>query len=1239
MINNDFIHLHCHNEFSLLDGFGSAEKFADKIKGNSQLGMALTNHGNVDGAMKFQNAFQAAGLIPIHGAELYIVKDINNKEKGDVRRHIVTLVKNEIGWKNLLKMLTIANLEGFYYRPRISPKILLENCEGLIITTACASSFLHDEWGKKLFKDLNDAIGNDLYAEIMPHNIEGQEDTNKLAISFAEKFNRKIIATNDCHYIGKDDEKVQEVLLAIQSKKKWKDPNRWRFEAHELYLKTREEMLLAFANQGCYKRKFIENTLDNTIEIFDKCKDFRIPKVKVELPTIPELSCGNITSAQFIKKLCRIGIKNKIMSDPDKAKDIDKYIDRMNEELETIEKQGFIEYFLIVWEVINWCKLNDIMTGPGRGSAAGSLVCYLLNITKVDPIKFNLLFARFISPARIDLPDIDNDFQDNKRHLVVEHFQKIYGEYFVAGVSTFLTMKGKGALRDVARVFDVPLSDVNSACASIVTRSWGDFRSSFTIEDAFDTFEDGKKFKEKYPKVTDIAIKIEGQTRGKGQHAAAVCISSNDLRNGTRCNLLYGSKIQSNGQKDLLVNWDKHDIESFGLMKLDILGLNALTVLSESKNLIKKNHGVDVDYESIKLDDKDVLQEFSKGNTTGIFQFNSLGLKKLCYELGIDDFKMLSHANALYRPGTLKSGMVDVFVARKRGLEKYKSAHPIIEKLTKDTFGIILYQEQVMLFMYDLAGLGWKTADSVRKVVSKSQGEEQFKKFKEIFVNGCLNKKTLPREEAEKLWDDLSTFGTFAFNLSHSVAYSVISFWEMWLKVHYPNEFICASLTFGNDNKKSSLVEEAIRLGLDVRPPKLGKSHSSLWIAKDNILYAPFIEIKGIGEATAIKLAGEGKRAHSGGFFELEEACHDENFGRFGNILDDIKAGCDESISDEEAVKIKKYFNFSLCKNPLSRYDSIMDVIKKGIKISRIKDVNWSERDYRYNYYFGEITQIKYSYKSNLDSNNTGGVYGGVYGNLKDKEGYSMIIFEPDLYNRRKEEVEHCSGEFSIVSCNHPKKATHIECRDIWFGKDMMSGNLEGLNLKLARKVEPIIELPLDTCSLCPLKEECTNPVQPSLGKYNMMIVGEAPGKDEDALGEGFIGKSGRLLWDSLKEKGYRRNMFHITNVVKCFPSSTKTPTKRHIKSCSKYLDKEIEIIKPFIILAFGNTSLKYFTDEDSGIMSKNGTTEWNEKANAWICWCMHPASVLYHEENRTMFDEGIKNFANKIRTLGGLEE
>lgn len=892
-----FIHLHVHNEYSLLDGFGTAKNYASKIIENNQVGMALTNHANVDGNIKFQNEFISNNLIPVHGCEFYIVNDIKDHTKGEKRSHLLALVKNDIGWTNILQMLTIANLEGQYYRPRISPEILLEHCEGLIISTACTASFIKEKWGIKLLRDLYKKIGDDVYTEIMPHNIKEQIEINKLAIKYSEALGIKVIATNDCHYINKDDAKAQEVLLAIQTKKKWNDSNRWRFEVEGLYAKTYDEMFLAFKKQKQFNDKQIEKYLNNTMEVFNKCKDFRITERKVQLPKTKELEEYGATADHLLWEKCCEGLNKKILTNKNKKKKIEIYRQRLDEELNLIINQKFCKYFLIVEEVIEWCKNNNIMTGPGRGSAGGSLVCYLIGITKIDPIEFNLLFSRFISPDRIDLPDIDNDFQDDKRQLVIEHFKNTYGEDHVACVSTFMSMKGRGALRDVSRVFDIPLKDVNEA-AEIIEESEDD---NCSIEESFNNTDEGNRFKRKYPEVVKIASKLEGQIRGKGMHAAAVVISNDDLRNGDK---VYLQKTSN--KNELVVNWDKYDIEFEGLMKLDILGINALTVLNEARELIKINTGEDIVYEDIELNDPKIFKEFSKGNNTGVFQFGTYGLKKLCQEMGIETFMHLSDANALCRPGTAHSGLTNLYIQRKHG-KKMPRQHPLIEKITKDTYGIILYQEQLMQIANEVGGLDWKTTDKIRKVVAKSKGSEEFLKYKKLFANGCIKNKTLNKEEAEKLWDDLAAFGSYSFNKSHSVAYSVISYWTMYLKLYHPLEFICASLTCGSDKSKPEIIKNALRKDYDIRPPKIGKSDAKKWIVKNDIMYCPFIEIKGFGESTAKEIANRKSKVNNG-FFDVEDSGKKT---KADDILSIIGAYKDCEITSEQDKKLKQYFDFS----------------------------------------------------------------------------------------------------------------------------------------------------------------------------------------------------------------------------------------------------------------------------------------------------------------------------------------
>lgn len=1239
MDNSQFCHLHVHDQYSVLDGFGKAEDYAKKAKELGFTHLALTNHGNVDGIIKFQNACKAEEIIPILGCEFYVAEDIEKKEKGEARYHVVALIKNETGLKNVFQMLSVANLTGFYYRPRISLDLLLKHCEGLVIMTACASSVLRMDRGVDTLLEIEERYPGSVYLEIMPHQMKEQVTLNKNIYKLSKETGLPAIASIDCHYPDEEGELAQEVLLAIQTKKKWKDENRWKFSIGGLYLRSADEMAQLFKEQGALPPSFYLKAIKNTMEVARKCEGFEIEQHPVELPKVPGYEDRDETN--FLEELCHIGYEKRIqpfLSELEHSEE--EYLERLDEEFGLICELGFQRYFLIVWELIDWCKKQEIMTGPGRGSVGGCLIAYLLFITDVDPLRHGLLFSRFISPARIDLPDIDMDFEDIKRGEIRRHLEEMYGEFNVVGLSTFLKMKGRSALRDVSRVFDVPNVDVDKAAKSIVVRSGGDFRSDFTIEDTFQTFEDGIAFAKKYPEVAKLSMKLEGQVRGAGQHAAAMCISKEDLREGLRCNFVERNKI-------LVANWDKYDAEYMGLMKLDVLGLSALTVLSATKKMVKENHGEDIDWDSIPLDDPNVYDEIAEGNNVGAFQIGSLGLMKLCRELEVDDFETLVHATALYRPGTLRSGMTNLFVRRKRGEEPVEYIHPALEALTKETYGIILYQEQVMKFMFDLGGLGWKTCDTVRKVISKSQGDALFQKFKGIFADGCVERGTLDRTTAEDVWDELSSFGSYGFNKSHSVEYSLITYWDMWCKTYYPAEFMCATLTYGSGDKdkKEAYIEEVKRLGLEIVLPKIGVSHPTEWRTRgENKIYTPIMEIKGVGEKVAIQVSNLGEEKGEGGFFRKNKKVKKPNKKIMG-ILEKIKFfSKGESLSDDELEECSQFFTFSLSRDPMRRFRGFYDHLKEKEQIDFIGDINWRAVDKTPKLFFGNMTEIKFGYRHNVEKAQKKGIgdvagtietLGGVYGNLKDETDYSMMVFNSEIYKKKKIEIEHCAGDWILAKASHPHRNTNIVCSDAWLGSEILKGELEGSGLALEREV-CFRDRKLLQCSECLLRNECKAPVMPSLGQYNIMMVGEAPGRDEDLQRKGFVGKTGQeVLWPALEARGIYRDMLHITNTVKCWPSETKTPTKRLIKTCGNlWLRKEIEMIRPIAILAFGNTNLKFFKEQDGGIMNMAGEVEWNYEFNCWVCWSIHPSAVIYHRENIEKLEEGIDSFAKLLENV-----
>lgn len=827
MKNDDFCHLHVHNEYSYLDGFGNVKNYVKRAKELEFNALACTNHGNIDGLIDFQKQCRDGGIISILGCEAYIVPNLSIKGKDEKRAHVTLLIKNQKGFENLCTMLSIANLQGFYKRPRIDYEILRQYCEGLIVLSGCSASFLLFPGGVELFEKLYAKIGGDLYLEIMPHDFEGQDKINQvcLDLDYPEVL---LVGTNDCHYIEKEDREIQEVLLAIQTKAKWNDKKRFRFELDDLYLKTADEMLEGFKKIN-FPEKEAQESLLNTMDIVDKCKHFSISKKSVFLPFVPGYDNNPYS---FLREIT----ENKIIELSKKENwgrlKIREYKERLEEEWSLIQSKDFSQYFMIVWELIKWCKENDIMVGPGRGSAAGSLILYLLGITAVDSIKFGLLFSRFINEERIDFPDIDIDFEDKKRDKVREHLEKMYGVNNVASISTFLTMKGRAAIRDVCRVFDINQREVDEFAKSIGEEDG--------IEEALKE-EVGKKFYQKHKKQVQIAIKLQGQKRGVSQHAAGVIVSAEDLRRGARGNLC----LRSN---NIVINWGMEDAEYMGLMKLDILGLNTLSILNEANKLI----GGGIIFEEIPLDDLKVYKEISDGNNIGIFQLNTYSTSKLATEIKCKNIRELSDIIALVRPGPSDSGMTNLYIERKKkGWQSKKES--MFDEIVKDTYGIIIYQEQIMKVIYEVAGLPYSVADKIRKVISKKREVKDFEPFKRSFIHGCLKRGIFSRRQAIDFWEMLQSHARYSFNLSHSISYAILAYQTAYMKKYYPTEFICANLTFGSEGKKEELIQEAYRLGLKIALPEIGKSEAKKWIVKDNILYIPFIEIKGVGEKIAIQ--------------------------------------------------------------------------------------------------------------------------------------------------------------------------------------------------------------------------------------------------------------------------------------------------------------------------------------------------------------------------------------------------
>jgi len=1108
-----FCHLHVHNEFSILDGYGSSKDYVQRAKELGQEFCGITNHGNIDGLIRFQREADKQGIKPVLGCELYLVPDASVKVPKEKRFHITVLIKNEEGFVNLSHVLTKANLHGFYYKPRTDFETLLVHGAGLVFMTGCGFSCIVDPRGIAFIRMLSERYTGDVYLEVMPHILPDQESVNRKCIDLSAQMELPLIATNDCHYVREDDSLVHEVLLAIQTKAKWTDKDRFRFETKDLFMRSAEQMKTAFGKQGILSKVQCLLAMSNTADVAEKCCGFKIKKHDIFLPSI---LMKNEPEDAFLKKLCCDGYE-RIFGVPEWSQT---YIDRFNEEFDMIRRKNFVRYFLVVWELTEWCRKNNIMIGPGRGSVGGSLIAYLIGITTVDPIQFNLLFSRFIAEDRIDYPDIDLDFEDVKRPLIRGHLEEMYGKNNIASVSTFMDMKGRAAIRDVARVFDTPYFRVDEFAKSIEDDEQSD---NTTIEKASMTPE-GQQFKREYPDVVAAAMKLEGQVRGCGQHAAALVVSGEDLTLGTRCNL----SVRSNQE---VVNWDKDDAEYVGLMKLDILGLNTLSILNETRRLIEVNRGKKIVFEKIELDNQQVFEMLSKGETVGVFQFNTYSTTKLCKEIGINTFGLMSDVIALVRPGPADSGMTADFTKRKHGA-KWKKKHRAYERITKDTFGIIVYQEQVMQVINQVAGLSYATADKIRKIIAKKRDIKAFEEYKQMFVDGCKKEDTLSEKEALEFWDALEKHSNYSFNRSHSIEYAMIAYWCAWCKLYFPAEFICANLSFGSDGKKEEIVKEARRLGLKVVLPKVGVSEAKSWVVKEGCLYIPFIEIKGIGDKTAFDCANYRVQSTQG-FFNLGVA--QKGGGKIEKILRSVGA-----IGDTPDEDLSKYFTFEVKQDKRDEFPVLCNTL-----------------------------------------------------------GFASVPKDLD----------------SILNLSLPP----------------------GGRIRMIRETTKFQNPDLLYCDACALRGQCRRPVMPSPGRYNIAIIGEAPGGDEDVEGKGFVGRAGDLVWKEFAKYDMVRRFFHVTNCAKCYPGSIKTPNESHLRACSKWLDEELKQAEIKLSLAFGNSSLKYFKGEDGGITKHNGKTEWSEKYGMWICWCIHPAAVLRNPEHKSEFQAGVKNFVEKIETLGGL--
>ena len=876
-----YVGLHVHTHYSLFDGIATPQEYVDRAVELGMPAIAITDHGSLSGHREMYRTAKAAGIKPILGIEGYITKDrfdhTDKKEKNDLLdlnyNHLIILAKNAKGLENLNKLNELAWTEGFYKKPRMDWAILEQYKEGLIITSGCLSGFLakaieaenlavakeHLEWAKKTF-------GDDYYAEVMPHN---PKEVNETILALADELGIKPIVTPDCHHSDPSQKEIQELKLILNSysNKTEKDvtyeesteydnlmdrldylygaDRQMSFNKFDIHLLSDEEMHKAMDAQDITR----QDMYDYTNEIVDKIEDYDIKDYQDLLPVQYQNPNGELY------ELALAGLKERGLDGNQE------YLDRLDEELKIIADKNFGPYFLVVRSMIAWAKKEDIMVGPGRGSAAGSLLCYTLGITDIDPIKHGLLFFRFINPERNDFPDIDTDIQDSRREEVKDYLVRQYRH--VASIATFLEFKGKGMVRDIARVLNIPLADVNKVLKLV--DDWDDYCNS----------KQTAEFREKYPEIEHYGEQLRGRIRGTGIHAAGVVTSKEPIFKFAPLETRTAP-----GTKDRIpvVAVDMTEAERIGLIKIDALGLKTLSVLQDTLKIIESREGTKIDLLKVNMEDANVYRMLSDGFTKGVFQCEATPYTNLLVKMGVKNFNELAASNALVRPGAMNTIGKD-YIARKHGKQNISYHHQVMKKFTDDTYGCILYQEQVMQACTELGGMTMAEADKVRKIIGKKKDAKEFDQFKDQFVAGAS--RFLRPEVAEELWTDFEAHAGYSFNKSHAVAYSTLSYWTAWLKYYYPIEFMYSLLkNEGDKDARTEYLIEAKRMGISIRLPHINESDidfkiegkgirfglSAIKYISDNIASKymearPFNSYKELEEFTFTKGSGVNSRA------------------------------------------------------------------------------------------------------------------------------------------------------------------------------------------------------------------------------------------------------------------------------------------------------------------------------------------------------------------------------------------
>ncbi len=1042
----EFVHLHTHTEYSLLDGANKIKELPARAKELGMKAMAITDHGVMFGVVDFYKECKKVGIKPIIGCEVYVAPRTRFDKEPNIDNkysHLILLVKNEIGYKNLTNLVSMGFTEGFYYKPRIDLELLEKYHEGLICLSACLAGSVNKailkediEEARKIALWHKNLFGEDYYLEVQPNGLPEQVLVNQKLVQLSKELDIPLVATNDAHYLKKEDAYIHEVLLCIQTGKKMNDVDRMKMGADEFYVKSPEEMSEYFKN--------IPEAIENTVKIAEKCNfDFVFGDIKLPNYEVPK---EYKTHSEFFKELCRKGLIKRYGENP--SKEIQ---DRLEYEISVIENMGYVDYYLIVWDFINYAKNQGISVGPGRGSGAGSIAAYAMGITDIDPIKYNLLFERFLNPERISMPDFDIDFCYEKRPEVIDYVARKYGRDHVSQIITFGTMSARMVIRDVGRALDVPYAEADKLAKMVP------MELHITIKKAL---EQNPEFKELYEtdevtkNLLDIAMKLEGLPRQASTHACGVLITDKPV-------VEYVPLYVNEGTVE--AQFIMTTLEELGLLKMDFLGLRTLTVISDTIKFVKQNRGTDVEFDKDMNDPKVFENTWQSGNTVGIFQFESQGMTNFMKELKPDTLEDIIAGVSLYRPGPMDQ--IPRYIKNKLNPEHSEYTHPALEPILNVTYGCMVYQEQVMQIVRDLAGYSLGRADLVRRAMGKKKLDVMAKE-REIFINGqtdengnviipgCV-RNGIDEASANKIFDEMAEFAKYAFNKSHAAAYAVVSYRTAYLKTYYPVEFMAATLNsfLGNLDKIPEYITECKRMNIEILKPSINKSYTKFTVNEDKIRFG-LGSVKNVGTAAIEAIVEERNKngefksftdfceriqgeavnkkcieslIKSGSFDELGETRH-TLIESFEGILDTISGETRKSIqgqvtmfdiANEETTEKHKYnLNrveeyeertlLDMEKEMLGIYisghplEKIKEQIQKNTNINSLQMINMKEendlsKDGKPVKYAGIITSVKKKYTKNNTIM--------AFVSIEDLYGVTEIIVFDSCYNRSSSEL------------------------------------------------------------------------------------------------------------------------------------------------------------------------------------------------------------------------------------------